>query len=739
MKKHLLIFVLCVCAAIGVYAQTPTNGEDISRKVNCFVNYNPYVKGHGTGSFYTGDPSQVTLQGALPAEYSIYCGAAANGNYYGMVYLYDNIDGAFAVSFSKIDMTTGHLTEIADWRDKGQFKLQDMTYDYSTSTMYAVGFENGNQQLYTIDLETGTLTWVAEMAQSRAVAIACTYSGDMYGIALMGMLFKIDKTTGGVDGSWQPLRFNEGFEIQTLNSLEFDHTDESLYWSCNAYKFDVSHGNVPTAELIKININDHSYKSLGEFPKKVENDVTLRATVYGLYIPFLTSGFDAPGICTDFTATAGAEGALSSELVWTTPSVTFGGETLETISSVVITRDGVEIATITENVAPATTMTYTDETPTQGNHQYEVYVTSGDKNGAPERRTIYVGFDAPGRVEALTATPEVGCGSIALSWEAPTAGNNNGYYSDENLTYTITRFPDKKVVSQNQAERTFNDKTASSRLLRYSYEVVASNNEGAGAVSTTSGIVSGKAIDIAAGSYTTDFYDAGKRNNEWTTFDANNDLVSWYFCTGMGEKVFLSDFPAAEYILDFAVQEDANDWLISPPMALVKDQKYKLSFECRNNGTDILSVTLGQTNTIEGQTTPIKNEIEIACQAEKVPFAAYFTAPNTDNFCLGFHLTTAYMQGSFLQLTNIVVEETQETGIEENEIDNVRMTQENGSIRIEGDFVSARIIAMNGQVVAEMQAVNGVATSAALTQGIYVVQVIGKNAVKSDKIVVTAY
>lgn len=69
--------------------------------------------------------------------------------------------------------------------------------------------------------------------------------------------------------------------------LEFDHTDGSLYWSCNSY--DKDGGNDFYLIRFKLQDNTATFEEIG----KIGNPLGV-AKLSGLYIPFVLAGEDAP-------------------------------------------------------------------------------------------------------------------------------------------------------------------------------------------------------------------------------------------------------------------------------------------------------------------------------------------------------------------------------------------------------------------------------------------------------------
>lgn len=89
-----------------------------------------------------------------------------------------------------------------------------------------------------------------------------------------------------------------------------------------------------------------------------------------------------PGNVEDLAFTAQEGDTNTITLTWKNPTTAYKAADIElsSIESIVITRDGKEIATITENVTPGKEMTFEDTDVPNGEHVYVVYATA-DGNG----------------------------------------------------------------------------------------------------------------------------------------------------------------------------------------------------------------------------------------------------------------------------------------------------------------------------------------------------------------------
>lgn len=82
----------------------------------------------------------------------------------------------------------------------------------------------------------------------------------------------------------------------------------------------------------------------------------------------------------NFKAVANGDEGFSATLSWTNPSLTIGGNTIESIEKVVVMRDD-EIVNVIENPTPGAAMTYIDEAGVPMMVNYTIYVVNQGLNG----------------------------------------------------------------------------------------------------------------------------------------------------------------------------------------------------------------------------------------------------------------------------------------------------------------------------------------------------------------------
>lgn len=712
-----VFLVLFVCFFSGVYAQSRTISDKENRTVYGIILHNQaFNYEYGIGTFNTSNPENMELLIAWHNDWNIYAGAAANGEYYGFFYKYDYF-GPIPKTFSKINLRTGVLTTVKDWADV-KFKLQDMTYDYSSHTMYALGFESASY-LYTIDLETGDITQGPEIEVTLAT-LAASYDGHLYGINPKGTLYEINKQTGEVT---EILKMN--VPLYSMQSMEFDHTDGALYW-CS----DLHDANRPEIinQLYKIDVEQKTYKAVGQLADGA-------ASVVGMYIPFVLAGFDAPGQATELKITPAEKGKEEAVITWKNPDKTHGGDPLSGKLSVTVLRDNQLMGNMVGDAGAE--MSWIDNEVKQGEHVYTVIARDEiHGEGARKDGDTYVGDDYPASVEDLELAVGEKCQSINLTWTTPSVGTHNGYYDSSNVTYKLIRYPDKKVVADELRETSYKDEDIN-RLGSYSYGIIATNAAGSSWEAISEPVIAGKAIDIP---YSCEFNDGNAAMNQWTIVDGNGDGMKLTVNSGFSQMIFKDNVYAVDYLTDPSYSEkDADEWLISPPLNFEAGKDYKVSFDVRSVGTDEFNFTFGDLNTPESQqvvTSSLETEENNLRQQHcELQIPRELTTEGVH--CVGFNLVTVFGKSVYFQITNISIDEGTVNSIQSTIAGNqADVIVEDGKLSIAGDFDEATICNMTGMCIASINNNQPQIITANWQPGIYFVKIMGAGTTYTKKVVI---
>lgn len=508
--------------------------------------------------------------------------------------------------------------------------INDMSYDYSTKTMYAISVLNdAYTQLFTIDLNTAESKLVADLDR-RFFTLACTYEGQLYGISFEGDLCKIDKTNGNVTvvgaTGWHPTYYQ---------SMEFDHSDETLYWAANLM------GGTDFDDCIAtVDINTGAAQKVAAVGNSPQ--------IAGLYVPFAASEKGTPSAVSDFECVPGANGATTVALYWMNPTQTFDGKELTALIDIKVYRDRELIKTF-ENPEIGEEMSYTDDLGDVkgGYHFYSVVASNSVGEGAEEKVRIFVGRDIPADITTLTLQHD-GYDKAVISWNQPELGPNGGYVDASSLSYKVVRKPDGRVIADGLKQTTVSDENISP-VSQYSYSVVASNADGESNAVETETRVFGPAYSMPV---TFDFtaFDA---DNSWTVMDANKDGYAW-----MWTKVSSGDRVMGHQASSTAV---SDDWLISYYMPFEKDATYRAEMELHAYSADKLEFALlDEMYTVKP--AQVLDTVTIKGNRDKQRIGVVFKAESDGYKNLGIHALSP-MRADWLEVFNLSVKKAEKSNL----------------------------------------------------------------------------
>ena len=509
----------------------------------------------GMISFQIPKPDVYTMLSTNDWEDVVWSGVFIEDTYYAYVCRINTASGAaFPKEIATFNLQTGEWKTVCKLDGPGAETISDFTYDYSTGTLYATKNTGMFQTtLYEYSLEDGSMTEVCTMRGTYIMAIACTYEGVLYGIGTGGGLYKINKENGNLT-----LVGNTGYMPWYLQSAEFDHTDNTLYWA----GADAEHTFLAT-----VDINTAAAVEIGTFEAG--------CNVTGLHIPFTRVQKGAPGAVTDFTVTPGQKGMLYAELSWKNPQIDPFGSILSGNMDVRVYRDGDMIAEMKDK-QPGEECYYRDDEPAAGEREYRVIASNSVGTGETSKVIAWIGEDYPNEPQNITV--EALNGKVALTWDISETGAHGGFVNKTKLYSTVIREQDNTTVLDNEVAYATTDNNIA-ELNRWSYRVIVSDEAGNKASAKSDTIVAGPGKTLP---YFEDF-SSDQNFKLWTVRNENNDTLYWKHTN------FAYDNGARYLQYRRSFTDPADDYVIAPPVKMQAGHDYRISFDARINRMNLLT------------------------------------------------------------------------------------------------------------------------------------------------------
>lgn len=183
----------------------------------------------GLYSFDADAPTSIKLE--RKQTIGVSAGAYYDGYFYLQTSEVTQAGEFVSIDFLKVNNETGEATHIMDWMGKDGGFFSDMTYDYSTNTLFGVmQVSQTGSIICSIDTETGAID-TEQTAETAGVFIglAASSDGTIYSVDAKGNLVTL--TTDGT----KTVIGKTGVTPKYLQSMDFDQTEGTLYWAmCNS-------------------------------------------------------------------------------------------------------------------------------------------------------------------------------------------------------------------------------------------------------------------------------------------------------------------------------------------------------------------------------------------------------------------------------------------------------------------------------------------------------------------------
>ena len=554
-------------------------------------------------------------------------------------------DEAFAVKVSgywyKYSVSASHLNAYT-WQQTSATDLgtgyeqgvaEDLTYNYVDGKTYAVTYKKMANSEYgylcTVDEATGQFTRIAQIP--FMYTLAADAQGQLWSIGADGVLYKIDRATGTTTAVGKT-----GFYPKEMQqSTTFDLRTGKLYWAINGFSdSDTKRENIVCA-LLTVDTTTGKATVLRTFPRYERFSSIFVRDAHPA----------APDRLADFTVTAEDGSGTSGTVTFTVPAKTYAQTALTGDVSYVITVDGTEVATGT--AAAGTPVSVPVELGKTGEHTVAARCTAGGESAPWSRTTVYAGTDTPAAPANVKVTADGMQRSATITWDAVTTGANGGYINPSQVIYNVVRMPDNVTVGKSLRTTSFTD-TPDEALRNHRYVVTATYQRRVSDRTFSSWVRVGQSWTMPYA----EAFDTEDDFNTCTTVDANGDGGSeWEDPSWKYDATY-----AAAFYYNMSTYAQADDWLITPPLAFDPAKLYKLTFQTYGyfGYANDLEVAMGAQPTAEAMGKPVFSQKYNSTMQSVKTFSTYLT-PGEGIRYVGFHNTSS--TGDHMSIDNIVVEE----------------------------------------------------------------------------------
>lgn len=521
-------------------------------------------------------------------DYGICAGAFAGSRYY--CYTYESTNGGSRpIAFGRYDFSTGEFTKVADYSQMTTL-FYDMTYDYSSKTMYALGLNGETSVLLGVSLETGA-THVVSTFTKRFFTLAADLEGHLYSEDEYGELYQLS-----LDGTERVIGGGDYFPMSQTQSMSFDHNSGTLYWVC------------PTGR------EGTQFLTIDKETGYVNNNLELpdEMQIVGFDIPYSNIAKGAPAMPSLFEVLADSKGDRTAKISVKAPTLSHESKPLAGTFKMIILRDSKEIKRF-DNCNPGETYTFTDQVPRDALYTYTIYAENSIGKGEEKSVKSFVGEDVPSAVTNLSIE-KLSDTSCKITWDKPTMGKHHGYLSPS-LTYSVYRLPEGLCVANNLSDTSYIEQISGS-LDFYQWRVVPSTSKGEGVPATSATLLLGNPYTIP--------YESGFTTKEilfWTIIDANKDGTTWAPTMDNGIGCSYST-------------QVGDDWLISSPLQLSQGVRYKIKLQAAAYSYDYeekMSLHLLSSSNIKENNVEIADFVVGNEEGEKREYIAYFTLDPNSN------------------------------------------------------------------------------------------------------------
>jgi len=474
----------------------------------------------------------------------------------------------------------------------------DLAYDSTTGNVYGC-FYNEDRSGWNFgiaDYDNLNSNTICHLSTGWN-ALACTKEGQLYAIDRKGDLLKVNKETGETDkiGS-------TGLTPKNLSSGAIDPETGRFFYAV--------HSNEEAA-LYEIDLST----GIAEWLMDYENG----EEITGMWVDKPLASPTAPAPVGKLEADF-VKASLTGKVNFMMPETLYNGTPASGMFSWRIMFNGQEMKS--GQAAPATRVSEEMTVKEPGVYDITVVAANDAGDSAPESLQLFIG---PGTPVMTSATLKRDGQDFVISWSPVTESSDGGYIETEVADYTVTRYPDAKVIAKTGNTVVYDPVAEPEDLTTYHYTVRAVVNGVASEPAVTNNI----ALGAVTPPYSPDLKDVIQFDS-FTVSDANKDGIVWFPDSETGCARLLNNSQLA-----------ADDWLVTPALKLEEGKLYRLEFKVFGqsaNYPERYEVKMGSKADATSMTEVLVAPEIVKCKSDNPVYKSiYISAQSTGKYHIGFH------------------------------------------------------------------------------------------------------
>lgn len=419
-----------------------------------------------------------------------------------------------------------------------------MAYDPATGNLY--GYRNGMPStFYSIDKETGAMSQVST-ANYFFTSLAFDMNGTGYAFDFDSQLQRVNVQDGSVT-----VLGATGQSFSDKQPTYIDATTGTMYWVLSTSK---------VSALYTTDLTTGAGTKVGDLPEG-----TKLSDIFGIGSS-TSQDAQVPDACQNLTVTYATAGSTTATFKATAPTLSFDKATplSSKVNLLFYVDDAADAVATLSDVAPGTEVSTNYTFPTEGEHKVKVLAANGNGNGPTKTVTTYAGYDAP-KAPSDVYLSVAADGTYHLSWTAPTEGVHGGAVDAASFKYTVTQYPAGEKVTETTGT-SYEGQFTSTQFADYYFGVKATSGAKEGEEGLSNHVTHGNYAEIP-------YYDDFSNSDTYGTYtivNTNND-ATWEFGTAnTGDQAAIYNGSSCT--------SAADDYLILPPMQIVKGATYTVTF-----------------------------------------------------------------------------------------------------------------------------------------------------------------